>query len=431
MGDEPRGLLRFRVLGPIEAWRGDTPLRLGGERQRALLALLLVHVNELVRTEQLVDQLLGEELSKQALNTTRVAVSRLRRLLEDGDAAGVLVTRAGGYVLNAGPEQLDVARFERLLADGRGLLAGGDAASAAARLREALALWRGPPLADLAVLEFVQPEIRRLEELRLLALMERIDADLVLGADAELIGELEALVAANPLLERLRAQLMLALYRAGRQAEALEVYRQTSELLREELGLEPSRGLQELEHRVLRQDPALDLAPGSVTTSASATEERAVCPFKGLASFDRSDAEYFCGRERIVSDLVARLAESTLVGIVGPSGIGKSSLLRAGLLSALGAGVLPASASWRQVLVRPGERPCAELARALGGQELEVVLSGLRPGERLVVAVDQLEELFTVCEHEGDRAAFLHQLAAAACDTERRGLIVVALRADF
>jgi DNA-binding SARP family transcriptional activator len=255
MGDEPRGLLQFRMLGPLEAWRGDTPLRLGGERQRALLALLLVHANHLVRTEQLVDQLLGGEVSDSALNRTRVAVSRLRRLLEDGDGTGVLVTRAGGYVLNAGPGQLDVARFERLLTDGRGLLAGGDAASAAARLREALALWRGPPLADLALLEFVQPEIRRLEELRLLALMERIDADLVLGADAELIPELEGLVASNPLQERLRAQLMLALYRAGRQAEALEVYRQVSELLREELGLEPSRGLGELERRMLHQDP--------------------------------------------------------------------------------------------------------------------------------------------------------------------------------
>ena len=265
----------------------------------------------------------------------------------------------------------------------------------------------------------------------MLAVMERIDADLALGADSELIAELEGLVASNPLQERPRAQLMLALYRAGRQAEALEVYRRTSELLRGELGLEPSRGLQELERQVLRQDPALELAPGAVTIPASATDEQAVCPFKGLASFDRSDAEYFCGRERIVSDLVARLAESTLVGIVGPSGIGKSSLLRAGLLSALSRGALPGSASWRQLLVRPGERPCAELARALGGEELDVVLAGLKPGDRLMVAVDQLEELFTVCEREDERVAFLDRLASAACDPERRLLIVVALRADF
>src|ERR1035437_4013908 len=430
MGDESLGSLQFRMLGPLEAWRGGTPLRLGGERQRALLPLLLVHANELVRTEQLVDQLLGETVSDGALNTARVAGSRLRRVLENGDD-GILMTRPGGYVLKAGPEQLDAALFERLRSEGHGLLGAGDAAPAAARLREALALWRGPPLADLALLDFVQPEIRRLEQLRLLALMERIDADLVLGADSELIGELEGLVASNPLQERLRAQLMLALYRAGRQAEVLEVYRQVSDLLREELGLEPSRGLQELERQVLRQDPALELAPGSVTTPASATEAPAVCPYKGLASFDRSDAEYFCGRERMVSDLVARLAESTLVGIVGPSGIGKSSLLRAGLLSGLSLGALPGSASWRQVLLRPGERPCSELARALAGEQLDVALSGLKPGDRLVVAVDQLEELFTVCEHEDERAAFLDQLAMAACDTERRGLILVASRADF
>jgi len=375
MGDEPQRLLQFRMLGPLEAWRDGRLLRLGGDRQRALLALLLVHANELVRTEQLVDELLAQAVSDGAPNTARVAVSRLRRVLEDGDAGRVLLTRPGGYLLKIEPEQIDAACYERLLADGRRLLGAGDAASAAARLREALALWRGPPLADLALLEFVQPEIRRLEELRLLGLMERIDADLALGADAELIGELDGLVASNPLQERPRAQLMLALYRAGRHAEALEAYRQVSELLREELGLEPSRGLQELERQVLRQDPGLS---GSVPAGSVAPEEPAVCPFKGLASFDRSDAEYFCGRERVVSDLVARLAESTMVGIVGPSGIGKSSLLRAGLLSALSAGALPASASWRQVLIRPGERPCAELARALGGEELDAVLLALR-----------------------------------------------------
>src|SRR5262249_11031272 len=154
-------------------------------------------------------------------------------------------------------------------------------------------------------------------------------------------------------------------YRAGRQAEALAVYRQTSELLREELGLEPSRRLQELERAILGQDPSLD---GDVTAVRGVAVE--VCPFKGLAFFDRADAEFFCGRERLVSDLLARLVESPLVGIIGSSGVGKSSLLRAGLLPALSAGSLPGSDGWRQLMLRPGGHPRAELGRALDGQRV-------------------------------------------------------------
>jgi DNA-binding SARP family transcriptional activator/WD40 repeat protein len=430
MGSITRGLLEFRVLGSLEAWRDKKPVRLAGERQRALLAILLLHANQPVSMDQLVEHLFGGELSEAAVSAARVAVSRLRRLLENGDSNGLLATRPGGYVLQAAPEQVDAARFERLLVEGQELLAAGDAAAAATRLREALSLWRGPPFADMALLDFVQPEIQRLEELRLLATMERIDAELTLGRDAELIAELEQLVASNPLRERLREQLMIALYRAGRQADALTVYRQTSELLRGELGLEPSRKLQELESSILRQDRSLD-PPAAPPTALIGGQETAVCPFKGLTCFERSDAEYFCGRERLVSDLVARLAAATLVGVVGPSGIGKSSLLRAGVLPALSAGALPGSDGWRQVLMRPGEHPCAQLRRMLDGQELEAALGRMAPGERLVVAVDQLEELFTACEQDDERAAFLGQLAAAARETERRALVLVALRADF
>jgi WD40 repeat protein len=279
-------------------------------------------------------------------------------------------------------------------------------------------------------LEFVLPEIRRMEELRVVAVMERIDADLALGRDTGLIAELEALVAANPLQERARGQLMLALYRAGCQADALAVYRQTSKLLRDELGLEPSRALQQLERAMLRQDSTLEPAARPGRASATA-DPLTVCPFKGLASFERSDAEYFCGRERLVSELVTRLAATTLVGIVGSSGLGKSSLLRAGLLPALTAGALPGSAGWRQVVVRPGAHPCRELARALGSAELGQTLAELAAGERLVLAADQLEELFTVCEDEEERAAFLEELVIAVGDHGRRALVVVSLRADF
>jgi hypothetical protein len=221
---------------------------------------------------------------------------------------------------------------------------------------------------------------------------------------------------------------MLALYRAGRQADALAVYRQTSERFREELALEPSPSLQRLERAILEHDASLD---GVAPARAGRAARPGVCPFKGLAFFDRADAEYFFGRERLVSDLLARLVESTLVGMLGPSGIGKSSLLRAGLLPALSAGALPGSASWRQLLLRPGEHPCAELERALDGERLARVLGRLSSGERIVVAVDQLEELFTVCRLAEERAAFLEQLVAAARDGDRRALVAVSLRADF
>jgi DNA-binding SARP family transcriptional activator len=284
-----RAPVQFRVLGPLEASRDGQPVRLGGERQRALLAMLLVRANELVSTEQLVEQLFGGEWSDGAANAVHVAVSRLRRVLESSGGA-LVVTRPGGYRLELEPDQLDAALFERLLENGRDRLAAGDPASAAARLREALALWRGPPLADVAQLNLVRPEVRRLEELRLLAVMERIDADLALGHGADLIPEIASLVDSEPLQERLRGQLMLALYRSGRQAEALAVYREASAVLREDLGLAPSRALQKLERMVLRQDDALDVP--LVAPARADAETPVVCPFKGLAFFDSSDAAY-------------------------------------------------------------------------------------------------------------------------------------------
>ena len=320
--------------------------------------------------------------------------------------------------------------FEQLLREGTGLLGAGDAELSCKRLRAGLALWRGPPLADLAHLDCFQAEIRRLEELRLVASMERIDADLALGRGTELVAELESLLDDNPLLERLTAQLMLALYRAGRQADALSVYRRTSDRLRDELGLDRSPGLQELERSILVHDPSLD-ASGDVSASLREVRDGEVCPFKGLASFGRSDADYFSGREAAVADLVARAAEGSLVGIVGPSGIGKSSLLCAGTLAALSGGGSLGSASWRQVLMRPGDHPCAELTRSLGGEEIDATLAGLAPGERLVVAVHQLEEVFTVCRDQQERDAFLDCLVRAAGDPQRRALVFVSLRADF
>jgi predicted ATPase/DNA-binding SARP family transcriptional activator len=313
MGSEVAGRLKFGVLGPLEVRRDRRLVRLGGERQRTLLALLLVHANQVMSVDWLADQLFGGQRSESAVNAVRVAVSRLRGLLENSNRGSVLLTRSGGYVLEVDPERLDAAVFERLLAEGQGLLASGDPASAAACLREALVLWRGPALADVSLVECLQPEIRRLEELHLVALMDRIDAELAVGRAAELVAELESLVAAEPLQERMRGQLMLALYRAGRQADALAVYRETSELLRDELGLEPSRQLRELERSILQQEPTLEpmsrpAPPVSTTLPVSPTP--------------------FLGRSRELAEVIALLQreDTRLFTLTGAGGSGKTRL---------------------------------------------------------------------------------------------------------
>lgn len=240
---------------------------MGKGKQSALLAVLLLHRGEVVSTDFIIDALWGDRPPASALNSVRVYVSHLRKAL----GSERLLTRGRGYVLAVRPERVDLERFERLSAEGRERLAEGDARRAAEALRAALALVRGPPLVDFANEPFAQVEIPRLEELRLTALEERIEADLALGRHRELVAELGGLVRANPLRERLRMQLMVALYRAGRQAEALESYRQARRVLNHELGLEPGRALQALERAILSQDPELD---PPVLSSASVTRSR-------------------------------------------------------------------------------------------------------------------------------------------------------------
>jgi ABC-type transport system substrate-binding protein/DNA-binding SARP family transcriptional activator len=247
--------LEFKVLGPLEAWRDGRALELPAGKPRALLAVLLLHRNEVVSVDLLLDELWGERPPATAAKNVQVYVSHLRRALGDR----VLVTRAPGYVLRLEPGQLDADRFQALLEEARGQ----QPAQAAERLRAALALWRGEALADFRYDSFAREEIRRLEELRLSALEERIESDLALGRHEDVLSELESLVRANPLRERLQGQLMLALYRCGRQADALEGYRAARRRLVEELGLEPSPDLQRLEQAILAHDPAL-AAPARV-----------------------------------------------------------------------------------------------------------------------------------------------------------------------
>ena len=397
MGAESPGRLQFGLLGPVEAWRDGQPLRLGGERQRALLALLVLHANELVRTEALVTQLFGEERSEAAVHALRVAVSRLRRLLQSAQGREAIETRPGGYVLTADDEQLDTAWFERLLGEGRVLLAAGDARGAAARLREALALWRGTPLADVALVDYLQPEIRRLEELRGLALMERIDADLALGAGGDLTEELQSLVAANPLQERPRGQLMLALYRAGRQVEALAVYRETSNVLRDELGLEPSRALQALERSILEHDASLEPVPA---------------PAPAPASNLPVPATPFLGRARELIDVTSLLqdANTRLLTLTGAGGSGKTRLaVRAAEASASdypdGAWFVGFADISDPELIAPVICETLGLADKLGLTPSARLREWLR-GREVLLVLDNLEQL-------ADGSAVLGQLTAA------------------
>jgi DNA-binding SARP family transcriptional activator/WD40 repeat protein len=641
----------FRLLGPLEVSDGPGLVRLGEGRQRALLVLLLLHRNEPVSSDRLIDELWGETPPPTAAKVLQNNVRTLRRAVGDPEGRR-LRTHGHAYALSVGDGELDVDRFEQLVRDGGDALADGRPSDAADRLREALALWRGPALADVGYETFAQPEIARLEQARTDALERRIDADLALGRHGDVVAELDALVVQHPLREHLRAQRMLALYRSGRQAEALEAFRDARRMLIEEVGVEPGADLRALHEAILRQDVALDLPPAALPRELDAAElpaivgrdrelawlrarwedarqgagevvavtgdagagktrlaaelatqvhregavvlhvgatatadavaaalasardatrptlvvvddvdapsgmpealrgldraigtapvlavvtgerlttvvarervalgpldgdavrriallyapddvdgpvpvdgllkasggvaarvhdaaaawarrrarcrvvasapraaagrsalriaeaelaggvvelqtarERAdrlgapdvpvVCPFKGLASFDAPDAAYFFGRERLVAELVARAVGAPLLGVVGPSGSGKSSVVRAGLLPALADGVLPGSEEWRQVVLRPGEHPLRELRDSRAEAST---------GDRLVLLVDQFEEVFTACRDEGERAAFADALVRLANGRSGDGLVVLALRADF
>ena len=634
--------MEFRILGPLEVHGELGAIRVSGRKPRAVLAVLLLHANEPVSPERLALALWGEEAPATAVSTVQVHISRLRKALGDGE---VVTTSSAGYRIRVDPGELDAERFERLVEDGRRALAAGRATEAATVLREALALWRGPPLADLAFEPFAHVEIARLEEQRLAALEARIEADLAAGRHAEVVGELRRLVAEQPTREQLAGHLMVALYRCGRQAEALDAYRDAREKLADDLGIEPGPELRALQDAVLRHDQSLQLEPsglelpdqldvgaapplvgrdaeldwlrgrwdevqrgsGRLVTIAGedgigktrlaaelATEvhrhgaavlyasgagarevlqtggrapgpllvvldnaDRAgqevvtaarelaegdalvvaiseaadgpdpsavlvlepldsssvraivtqyappeavddipvdrllletagiprrvhdaasrwaraeaarrvravatraaagraelrsmeaelaggvfdlqtarepvepgddgrpvVCPFKGLASFDADDAPYFFGRERLVAELVARLVGAPLLGVVGASGSGKSSVVRAGLLPALESGVLPGSQAWPRTCIRPGEHPLRELHKAVD----ELGAHG-----RFVLAVDQFEETFTTCRDEDERTAFIAELARATRG-DAGAIIVIAIRADF
>jgi WD40 repeat protein/DNA-binding SARP family transcriptional activator len=650
---DKRRPMQIHVLGHLEVKVDDRPVILGGPKQRAVLAMLGLEANRTVTADRLVAGLWGEEPPASAAKMVQNYVWRLRQALADEGAA--ILTHGRGYELQIDPELVDVHRLERLVADAR---RSGVARESGHAAREALALFRGEPLADLADEPFATTEIPRLEGMRETAAELAIDADLASGRHQEVIGEIDALLARSPLRERLHAQRMLALYRCGRQAEALESYQRARRILVDEIGIEPGTELRQLHEAILRQDPALDVKPASAelpreldvaesppligrdgelrrlrvrwqraaggagafvtlvgahgagktriaaalaadahregaaveyatgtqpperalaaiartrdarrptlfvlddadratadvlaalrelvrvigrlpalvlatgqdaalhyrldahdslrldpleaeavraiaglyapadvdvpvatllatsrgvardvheaasewarreatrrvdavagraaaagsearaleaelagrVVSLQATRERAgrilrrsengdgpmLCPYKGLATFDFDDADCFFGREQLVAELVARLVGAPLIGVVGPSGSGKSSVVRAGLLPALAGGALPGSDGWARALIRPGEHPMRELRRAT---------DELGDTRRAVLVVDQLEELFTACRDEDERTEFVEALVHAV--RERGVVVVLAVRADF
>ena len=659
-GDAVRTVMDFRILGSLQALDDGRVVTPRGDKQRALLALLLLHPNEPLSTDRLIDMLWGGRPPTTPEKTVQVHVSRLRRTLAAGSgngSNGLIVTRGHGYELRLEPDDLDAHRFEVLVNEARQELAEGHAERAASTLERALSLWRGRPLGDLAYAPFAEREVARLDDLRVAAQEAQIEAMLELGQHDRVVAELEALIREHPYRERLHAQLMLALYRCDRQADALQAYHDARHTLVDQLGIEPGERLRELQRAILAQDPDLAIpvvrertelppgldastmlvgrtaeldrlrdlwrraergagglvllagpdgigktrlaaelarelesggqvlylsgADGARETQAvlagtrgvqrptllvvddldsaehgrlnalreleaglpglpvlvlaasrdrelaarlepdatvelepldaegvlaiarlytgeredaaipvkqlvaesggvpgrahhaaarwaraqaarrlgvvaeraaleradlrlaeddlagsvaelQAVQERTepdaaargdlVCPFKGLAMFDVDDSEVFFGRERLVAEMVARLPGTPLMGIVGPSGSGKSSVLRAGLLASLADGVLPGSEVWPIALLRPGEHPL---------RALDAATAAASPGDGLIVAVDQFEETFATCRDSTERSEFIHALVSFARGSRRRALVLIAVRADF
>ena len=304
--------MELRILGPLEVLDDDgTPVDVGGSRPRTLLVDLALAQGHPVPADQLLEDVWsGERIP--ARNNLQVHVSRLRRALGEDRIA----TRGGGYALDLPRDALDAARFDRLSAQGRAALHAGDAEAASTALRDALALWRGAALVDFADDSFARPVITRLEESRLTAIEDRIDADLLLGLHTDLIGELEAMVEEHPLRERFWAQLMTALYRARRQADALRAYQRARAILAEQLGIDPGPALRQLEQAVLTQDPSL------ASPSVPAAVDAAHVPSTNLPGA----TTMVIGRETEIDATTTLLRDHRVVSIVGTGGVGKTCL---------------------------------------------------------------------------------------------------------
>ncbi|PWW22892.1 DNA-binding SARP family transcriptional activator [Geodermatophilus normandii] len=414
--------MRIAVIGPLEV-RGDddVPVPVPGAKERLLLAVLAAGAPGTVSTDRIADVLWDGTPPPTARKSLQAHVVRLRSALEPGrprGSPGRYVARRGpGYALTVDRADLDALHAGDLAARGRAHLLAGAPAEAVTELSAALALWRGDPYADWPDAGFAEGERRRLAEVRTGALTGLHEARLALGQHALVLPEVERLVTEEPLREDWWRLLVLALYRAGRQADALAATRRVRALLAEELGAAPGPALRGIEAAVLAQDPVLDLPAPPPAAPDGPPPGAARCPYKGLAAYQAEDAPLFRGRARLVAGLVARLVDAPLTVVSGPSGAGKSSAVRAGLVPALGAGALPGSSAWRPVVVTPGRCPVDVLA-PLADDDGPVLL-----------VVDQAEELWAPGSDPAERTAFLDAVLGLLDDGVAARCVLV-LRGD-
>ncbi|HEY3924825.1 MAG TPA: BTAD domain-containing putative transcriptional regulator [Acidothermaceae bacterium] len=386
------------VLGPVVVAGSDVRL---GHRDRVILSALALEPGEVLSPDRLADALWGEAPPKSWPKVVQGSMMRLRRAL----GPHAIETTSTGYRLSVPDDDVDTVRFERLVSRARRFAAVREPARAVTTFELALSLWRGPPFPELEGWDAGRAEAARLTEVRRSTEEELVEARLAAGRPVEAVPEARRLAAREPYREHRWALLAVALYRSGRQREALDVIRGAASTLRDELGLDPGRELADLEQAVLQQDPVLLMVPDTFAGTGG------LCPYKGLRPYGVDDADAFFGRDEAVAGCLARLVDSPLLVVVGPSGSGKSSLVAAGLVPAL------RMAGRRVVQLSPGTQPLATLTAAMASEP-----SGL------AVVIDQLEELFTASGTEVDAEPFLSRLVAHA---ETGALVLVTLRADY
>jgi DNA-binding SARP family transcriptional activator/WD40 repeat protein len=417
--------MRIAVLGPLEVRRdtGD-PVAVPGAKERLLLAVLTADMPDVVSTERIVETLWNGDRPPSARNSLLVHLVHLRSTLEPerprGSTGRYILRRGAGYSLAADRDDVDALMFTDGASRGRALLAAGDTAEAVRTLSAALDLWRGEPYGDWPDADFAVTERRRLGEVRTGAVTALLEARLSLGEDADVVPELERLLAGDPLQEEWWRLLVLALYRSGRQGQALAAAQRARRVLAEELGTDPGPRLRAVEAAVLAQDTSLDRPLARVPHAGPLARDVATCPYKGLATYQPADAALFHGRTRLVSHLVARLVDAPLLVVSGPSGAGKSSVVRAGLLPALARDALPGSAGWRAVVLTPGRRPVDTLTELTGEAP---------PGGPVLLVCDQFEELWAPGVDPAERTAFLDTVLGLLAD----GIVarcVVVVRGD-